>query len=166
MHKKLINKGLMCAALAITVSPACTTTLQASKIMTGAFMGAGLGGICGGSDGILPGMMTGMAVGTMAEMADHSHCHHRPHHCHEVYYTHEVRPSRSSLEYEIDRLEVKLSESNKYARHLQHKIEQKDYEISKLERRIGHLEDELRRCRRDQSCMKTGFTIEAKAVSV
>lgn len=131
-----------------------------SNIMAGAFMGAGLGGICGGSDGIVPGLMTGMAVGTMAEMVDNAHCH--PHHCHEVVYTHEVRSSRAALEHEIERLEEQLSESNRYARRLENKLEQKECEILKLEQRISRLEREFG----SQKTVKTGFVIEAKAVAV
>ena len=134
-----------------------------SNIMAGTIMGAGLGGIFGGSDGVVPGLVTGMAVGTMAEMADHADCH--PHHHHEVVYTHEVRPSYASLEFEIERLEEQLRDSNNYIRHLEHNLDQKNYAISKLEERISHLERELVYLKDEQKPKKTGFVIEAKAVS-
>lgn len=161
MQKNLYIKGLLFTITALTALPMCAR--HGSNIMAGTIMGAGLGGIFGGSDGVVPGMVTGMAVGTIAEIADRDHCH--PRHCHEVVYTHEVRPSRYSLEHEIDRLETKLSESNKYAHHLERTIEQKDYEISRLEARIRNLEHEINSINGVHKTIKTGFVIEAKAVA-
>lgn len=166
-HRRIImriyfrTKGFAFALITLLTVTFGVTNLHGSNMMTGAFLGAGLGAMGGGCHGIFPGMMAGMAFGGIADMASHHHCH--AHHCREVYVTHEVRPSHSSQEF--DQLEDRYIESKTQARHLQHKIEQKDDEIAQLEKRLGNLEYELMALKHDHITVKPGVVIEAKAIA-
>lgn len=131
---KIQSVGLL-LAISILTAAAPLSAHHGSNILMGGFMGAGMGAMVGGHHGVVPGLMTGLAVGTMAEAMDHDH-----HHCHEVIYTHEVRPSRGWLEDQIDSLEYKLHKANQQVQQLEHELETKDFEIHRLQKRIKQLE--------------------------
>ena len=135
MCKRQMN--LLILALSATVVVAPMMAHHGSNVLMGGFMGAGMGAMVGGHDGVVPGLMTGLAVGTMAEVMDHDQDHY---HCHEVVYTHEVRPSRDWLEEQIEILEHKLHKAHQHAEQLEHELEKKDFEIHRLQKRVKQLE--------------------------
>lgn len=142
--------------LFIAVTP--LTARHGSNIFLGGFMGAGMGAILGGHDGVVPGLVTGLTVGTAAEMMDDAHDHH---HCHEIIYTHEVRPSREWLEEQVDKLDHKLNKAYKQIQLLEEEIEKKEFENHRLQKRIKQLEQAGH-----HNQDRTEIIFSAKAVSV
>jgi hypothetical protein len=134
-----------------------------SNVLLGGFMGAGMGAMLGGNEGVVPGLVTGLAVGTTAEILEHENRHHRPHY-HEVVFTHEVYPSRFALEQEIEDLNARLHKMSRTNRYLAQQLEEKDYEIHHLHKRLQQLEYELKLANSHQKPDSTEFIFSAKAV--
>lgn len=153
---KILQTTRMVLAFSIFLTGAPLGARHGSNVLMGGFMGAGMGAMVGGHDGVVPGLMTGLAVGTMAEAMDHDHHHH----CHEVVYTHETRPSREWLEEQLDIVEHKLHKAHQHIQQLEHELDKKDFEIHRLQKKVKQLES----CNHHGSD-KTEIIFSAKAVS-
>ncbi len=131
MNSQRIIKLLLIASTGIAMNPMVAD--HGGSIAAG-FMGAGLG------------MMTGMAI------ADH-------HHCHEVIYTHESRPSREWLEEQIEYLEQKLQNADRHISSLEHELGKKDSENHRLKKKLKYYEQG------QHHSDKTEIVFSAKAVT-